>query len=349
MSRLPLAQSKGDESAMRALRILACIPLHYYESLSITLSYYYVAEVLRRMGHTVHVFEFVEQGRCNREGMNDFFLSCVIGNRYDLVFVETSLDEFDPDVLDEAAKRTVTLAWNSDDDWRWESYSSHWCKHFTYMVTTYRGVYEENKKTHPNLLLSQWACTGFFDGADVPKDLDFTFVGGIYPRRAAFLTRVRKTTSLKVFSRSTLPPATRIGACRRKAARALYGQPVSPVGNRLDYADVNEIWNRSKVSLTPLEASQDGHMQIKGRVFEMGMSGTVMLCSRSAGLEEFYVPGREYLDYATAEECCEKARYLATHEQARLRIARAYRQRTLAEHMWDMRYRQLFSQVGLPL
>jgi spore maturation protein CgeB len=264
------------------------------------------------------------------------------------VFVETSLDEFHPDVLDEARHHTVTLAWNSDDDWRWAPYSSQWCAHYSYMVTTYRHIYEQNVATNPNLLLSQWGCTGLFDGARTAKDLSFTFVGACYPGRTEFLAAVKARTPLRIYSKAGSPEMSRFDRVRRRASRVLYGQSIAPVGQRLDYADVNGVWNRTKVSLTPLEASKDRHLQIKGRVFEMGLSGTVMLCSRNAALAEFYEAGTEYVDYESVEECCEKARYLMTHDSQRKRIADAYRERTRREHMWSQRYDRLFAQIGLP-
>jgi spore maturation protein CgeB len=330
------------------MRILTCIPFHYYESLAVPFSYYYTAQVLRAMGHEVHIFEFVEQAAHNQEGMNGFFLSAIRKIGYDLVFVETSKDEFFPETLDEARRNTVTLAWNSDDDWRWEDYSSKWARHYTFMVTTYRHIYEANKKEYPNLVLSQWACTGLFDGMTTTKDVPLSFVGGIYSERVRLFQAVASRLPLQIFSRTSLPPRTFIGKSLRKVARTLYGAPLTEATRILNYTDVNQIWNHSKVSLTPLQASRSGQLQVKGRVFEMGCSGTVMLCDQNPALYEFYAPGKEYFEYASVEECCDKATYLLRHDADRLRIASAYYGRTHAEHLWSHRYKALFAKIGLP-
>jgi spore maturation protein CgeB len=299
------------------------------------------------MGHDVHVFEFVEQALYNKDGMNDFFLSAVRRIGYDLVFIETSQDEFYPEVLDEARRYAVLLAWNSDDDWRWETYSSKWVAHYTYMVTTYRHVYEANRASHPNLLLSQWACTGLFDGTRVSKDIPISFVGSIYPERADLINAVRSRLRLRVFSRTPVPPRSWLEKGMRRLARALYGSPIKAEVSLLSYEEVNDIWNRSLLSLTPLRASRGGHLQIKGRVFEMALSGTVMLCDKNPDLYEFYEPEKEFVEFESVEDCCERARYLLAHETQRRQIAEAYRRRTLNEHMWIHRYQTIFDVIGL--
>jgi hypothetical protein len=329
------------------MRILACIPYHYYDTPGSTLSYAYTAGVLRRMGHTVHVFEFIEQATENKEGMNDFFLDCVARGGYDLVFVETSKDEFYPDVLDQARQITTTVAWNSDDDWRWETYSKLWAPHFTWMVTTYPHVYEAHKGGTSNLLLSQWGCTGLFDGSHVEKDVEASFVGLLYGQRTRLLNRVQRSVGLEIHTSSARWDPSVFARIRSRVGRTIAGQHLEPVRERLDYRHVNEIWNRSMVSMTPLQASVGGGYQVKGRVFEMGLSGTVMVCDAFEALHRYYEPGVEYLEFESAEECAERIRYLIRNDAERKRMAQAYRRRTLAEHMWEHRWSALFHEIGL--
>lgn len=329
------------------MRILACIPYHYYDTPGLTLSYFYTAGVLRQMGHTVHVFEFIEQAAANKDGMNDFFLNCVARGGYDVVFVETSKDEFYPDVLEQAKQTTPTVAWNSDDDWRWDSYSKLWAPHFTWMVTTYPHVYEANRRVAPNLLLNQWGCTGLFDGGRVKKDIPASFVGLLYGERARLLSEVGRSVRLEIHTSSARVDAATLARIRRRLARTVAGQPLEPARERLDYGHVNDIWNRSMVSVTPLKGSVGGGYQVKGRVFEMGLSGTVMVCNAVEALHRYYEPGVEYVEFSSAEECSERIRYLLRNDSEREGMAQAYRRRTLAEHMWEHRWRSLFDTIGL--
>lgn len=100
-----------------------------------------------------HAFGFIERGRHNRACIGESFLAIEKKTGYDFVFVGTSLDEFHPDVLDEAGHHTVMQAWNSDDDWRWALYSSQSWSH-CYMVTACRHIDEQDVAARRNFLLS---------------------------------------------------------------------------------------------------------------------------------------------------------------------------------------------------
>jgi spore maturation protein CgeB len=79
----------------------------------------------------------------------------------------------------------------------------------------------------------------------------------------------------------------------------------------------------------------------------MGLSGTLMLCEHSPNLERYYEPGRECVTFETLEDCAEKALWFLSHESERTRIATSYYERTLREHMWEHRFADLFSQMGI--
>ena len=88
-------------------------------------------------------------------------------------------------------------------------------------------------------------------------------------------------------------------------------------------------------------------MQIKGRVFDMGLSGTVMICNRNPDLYEFYEPGKEFVEFENMEECISKVKYLLRNEKERRAIAEAYYKRTKNEHLWSHRFAKLFLEMGL--
>jgi len=330
------------------MKILCCV-LHEYYGLPGTVnhSYNYFVETLREMGHRVHNFDYGHQS-FDRGAMNDFFLSIVKHGAYDMVFIALREDEFFPEVLDEAKHHTVLLAWNTDDDMHWADYSSQYCPHFTYMVTTYSHVYEANKAAHPNLLLSQWGCTGHYDGLTTRKDIDFGFVGKLYSTRAKEITRIRRHLPLVANGMGFGIPLNLRGKLTRWMIAKL-GISCSKESSILaDEAAVKGIWNRTKISYTPLESWVEGCLQIKARVFDMGLSGTVMLCSKNPALYEFYEPGRDYVEFDSVDDCISKAKFLLRHEKERCWIAEAYYKRTRAEHMWSHRFEKLFAEIGLP-
>jgi spore maturation protein CgeB len=329
------------------MRILSCCPKGYYSGATGT-SYEYLSfvEAPRRMGHQVDSFDYQLEMNAGREAMNETVLSQIKQGGYDLVIVVTHEDEFLPEVLGEAGKHTILMAWNCDDDWRWDNYSSKWAEHYACMVTTYRHIYEANKKNYPNLLLSQWGCTGLSDGVDTPKDIGISFVGLCYGERGRQIRLLRRKLGMVTQGKGVTTWRSRWRA--RLAWRLLGIRDKGDAYELPDQEAVAELWKRSKLSFTPLEASSGGGLQIKGRVFDMGLSGTVMLCSKNPGLYEFYEPETEFVEYESMAECIDKAKHLLAHEGERAAIARRYYERTKAEHMWSHRFRALFKEMGLP-
>ncbi len=122
---------------------------------------------------------------------------------------------------------------------------------------------------------------------------------------------------------------------------AIYGAP-------LHFDAVNEIWNRSRISYTPMEASASADiLQIKSRTFEQGLSGRLRVCRQSPSLELYYEPGKEFVPFGDLDDCVEKVTFYLRHETERARIARAYHDRTRAEHMWTHRFQKMFEDIGL--
>jgi len=300
---------------------------------------------LQDLGHEIDHFDHSACGRkFGQERCGEMFVARVQSGDYAVVFYQTSgHDHMPKEAIREAGRFATIVAWNSDDDWQWETYSRHAAPYFTFMVTTYRHIYESNRAAFPNLRLSQWGCYDRLADFAHPKDIAFSMVGRVYGQRYHDCRKLHRSASLRVFGAGSrlvtlgVPP---FRGCSR--IPGLMGPPV------FDYADVNDIWNRTRVSYTPLGASANPRLlQVKGRVFQMGMSGTLMLCDDHPEIKQYYIPGKEYVTFSSLEECAEKARYYMSHETERARIASAYRDRTEAEHTWRHRFIRLFEDIGV--
>jgi spore maturation protein CgeB len=300
---------------------------------------------LRLLGHEVEHFDHEAlHRRSGPEQCGEHFLKTVRKGRYDLVFYQTAgRDRMPREAIREAGRYAPMVAWNSDDDWQWDSYTSTLAPYFTFMITTYPHIYEANRTRFPNLRLSQWGCYEPLADFDRPKDLDFTFLGRVYGQRFRDCRYLRKRAGLRVFGAGSrlvmlgIPP---FRGCGR--IPGLMGRAVA------SYEDANSVWNRSRVSYTPLGASWDARiLQLKGRVFQMGLSGTLMLCDAHPELARYYEPGKEFVPFSTVADCAEKAQYYLRHESERARIARAYHDRTRAEHLWQHRFAKLFPEIGV--
>ena len=305
---------------------------------------------LKSLGHEVEHFDQVRtRAEHGRDACGERFVERVKGGGYDVVLFQNQMgsDDWMPmEAVAEAAREAPVVAWNTDDDWQWDDYTRHHARYFTFMATTYPHIYETNKAKYPNLLLSQWGCLETYADFDRRKDLNFTFAGQIYGSRGEECRYLRRRAGLKTFGVGSLE-VNRPFLFRPRVRR--YASKIFSLRDRaLPFRQVNEVWNRSKVSYTPMGASIDPKiLQIKSRTFEMGLSGTLMLCQLSPNLERYYEPGKEFVAFEDLDDCAEKAKYYLRRERERAEIAAAYHRRTRGEHLWQHRFEKLFGQIGL--
>lgn len=329
------------------MRILVSLPAYRYgdhRSIEPHVEWFVVAP--RRLGHDVRLFNNARWHSVDRDAMEDELLRTVREGQFDLALLLSDTAVPRPEVLEALRKHCCLVAFNSDDDWRWEEHTSRLYPHFDFMVTTYRHIWEANRSTHPRLILSQWACAGTYDGTGTPKDLPVSFVGLNYGERANQVHRLRAAAPVRAygtgFGGAEGDDGSLVWTLRRRVASALR-VPISE--QPLSFAQINAIWNRTRISFTPLEASRPGHLQIKSRVFDMGQSGTLMLCTRNPMLDEFYERGTEYEDFDSLDEACDKIRHYLKDEESRARLARAYHERTTRQHLWEHRWSRLLADL----
>jgi hypothetical protein len=338
------------------MKILACTYYRYYGfSKGIEPQFYYLCKVPESMGHTVDFFDYLTAASIGKEQMRRSFLSMLRGGDYDAVFIATAKDEFDEATLKEAQKHSVIFAWNSDDEWRWENYSEKMIGWFTFMVTNDPQVFQRNKSKYQNLLHAQWACTGFWNGMETKKDIPFSFVGQFYGKREEQVARLKKIglQSFGMGSGNLSDPEARPEGFRKlknqlsNAFIKRFRPELARELSILNFEQVNKLWNRTRVSFTPLDSSTGNVIQIKSRVFDMGLSGTVMLAHRSDTLDCYYEPDKEYLPFSSMDECMEKAKFYMNNDAESEKIARAYAKRTVAQHLWKHRIEHVLREANL--
>jgi glycosyl transferase family 1 len=326
------------------MHILSVVRQHYYGDTNARepLSFFFTAP-LRQMGHDVETFDHFEaRGAYGKDGATHRLIEKIRSRNFDLVFYQTSGNErVDTSAFTQLARKICVAAWNSDDDWQWET-TRQFASHFTYMITTYPHIFDQYSKACPNLLLSQWGCLGLFSDFGREKDIDFSFAGSIYGARSSACRYLRRRAGLECFGRGARQ--LHLGIPYFRGAFRLNWI----AGKALRYEEVYKIWNRTRVSYTPMTGGPRGDvLSIKARTFEMGLSGTLMLCEHSPNLERYYEPGRECVTFESLEDCAEKALWYLSHEPERIRIVTRYYERTLREHMWEHRFADLFKQMGI--
>ncbi len=82
---------------------------------------------------------------------------------------------------------------------------------------------------------------------------------------------------------------------------------------------------------------------LKGRDFEVPMSGAVYLTGFNPELADYFDIGREVLCYGSRADCAESLSWILARPQLAEDIRTRARRRALAEHTWERRLGALLS------
>jgi hypothetical protein len=159
---------------------------------------------------------------------------------------------------------------------------------------------------------------------NLPLEFDVSFVGQKYGWRPRFIKRLRKM-----------------------------GINVTCFGNGwengpLSDEDMVKLYSRSRINLG---FAGVGHskklMCLKGRDFEVPMSGGLYLTQDNPELSLVYDVGKEIVTYKDEKDCAQKIRWLLAHPDEADNIRNAGRTRAMKDHSWEKRFEQVFGIAGI--
>jgi len=114
----------------------------------------------------------------------------------------------------------------------------------------------------------------------------------------------------------------------------------------LPLADMVRIFRQSRINLNLNDIGDFAARQIKKRTFEVPGCRGFLLTIPAGHLDAYYEPGREVAVASSLEELIDKCRYYLVHDKEREEIARRGYERTLAEHTWSHRLKDMFECLG---
>ena len=159
---------------------------------------------------------------------------------------------------------------------------------------------------------------------DVEKSIDVSFVGQCYGNRPAIIQALKdRGVAVEAFG---------------------YGWPNGPLSTE----EMVRIYSRSTINLG--FGGVAGHRDtfcLKGRDFEIPMSGGLYLTEHSPELERVFKPGKEILTYKTFDELVTKIQHFLAHPNEADTVRKAGALRARAEHTWEMRFEKIFTLMGL--
>ena len=122
----------------------------------------------------------------------------------------------------------------------------------------------------------------------------------------------------------------------------LFSRVCRSYGGEFVYHDTfSKVVRACKVFLS-LDSYPDVRLSMSARIYIAVGCGAFYLCRRVEGIEEVLVPEKEIEVFDDHDEMVDKIRYYLEHEEDRRRIARAGRQRVLAEYTYEHRFASMF-------
>jgi spore maturation protein CgeB len=159
---------------------------------------------------------------------------------------------------------------------------------------------------------------------DVEKSIDVSFVGQCYGNRLTIIQALKDHgIHVEAFG---------------------YGWPNGPLSTK----DMIRMYSKSKINLGfgGVAGHQDTYC-LKGRDFEITMSGGLYLTEHNPELEKVYDIGNEIITYTSFDDLVAKIRYLLSNPEEAERVRKRGFQRAHTEHTWEMRFEKIFMLMGL--
>jgi spore maturation protein CgeB len=159
---------------------------------------------------------------------------------------------------------------------------------------------------------------------NIEKTIDVSFVGQCYGNRAEVIGELEKS-GIAVMAYGS-------------------GWPNGP----LSAEDMVKMYSRSKINLGFGGVAGHGDtFCLKGRDFEIPMSGGFYLTEDHPELSHVFRPGEEIATYSDLDDLIQKIHFYLSHPAQAEGIRKRGYERALREHTWQGRFKKIFRLIGL--
>jgi len=284
---------------------------------------------LRRLGHEVQVFDHrLRSQYADFIALNRALLEKVEAWRPQAVLFVQGLYEVWSETWEILRSSGIAAAvnWATDDSWKYPQASRFLAPHFDAFVTTApERASDYARDGYHRVLVSQWAADATRLQYPLPSmecQYDVSFIGQRYGRRPGFIRALERAgIRVECFG---------------------HGWPRGSVSGE----SIAPLMRQSRISLN---FSGQGYAsrflpqrrQVKARVFEVPGAGGFLLSEWAPGIDGYYRLGEEIDVFRTEEELVSKVQYYLRNPEVRDACARRASERTVQEHTYDARMREL--------
>lgn len=325
--------------------LLACMEFDYGDpTRGRSYEYFNLYDSLR-LQHDVEIFDYMQLLKmAGRQKMNEMLVEKVANDRFDVAIFSLYTDQLEANAVEAVRRHTKTLCFFHDDNWRRE-FVRFWAPKFDYFTSSdYECRTKYTKAGLPHVIHFPFGANEHrYAPMPLTKLHDVSFVGGWNPARDWLIRRMRRA-GMKVAVAGYGWPE---GIIEHDAMVRMFNQ--SKINLNLTNSrcwDLRMLASRPLSGLRQLRSPKDAE-QIKARHFEINSCGAFQLSYYVEGLERAYLIGEEIGVYASPDDMVDKARYYLANDELREAVAAAGYTRTLKDHTFTQRFRQVFRQMGL--
>ena len=221
---------------------------------------------------------------------------------------------------------TQTVIWMNDSDRHFNSDAGLWAPCADYIITTSHDDLRKYQEagSGQKIIKSQWAFNPFTYPMNTRrKTRDISFVGSAWGNRTDMIDKMRQS-----------------GLSADTFGDGWHEDSFIP------FYDMVRIFGQSRINLNLWDTKAASPQPIPRRLFEVTGCGGFLITMPMENLEEYYEPDKEVLSATSLEELIDKCRYYLNHEHERETIALCGYERTIKEHTWTHRLRDIFKHLG---
>jgi spore maturation protein CgeB len=354
------------------MKILYVAKRHNYGKLGVENDFSYAYQnfyqALTRMDDGKNeIINFPLDEKLAEEGkkINEDLLETVEREKPDLVFFVINLIDstaLKKETIKEISKKTTTLNWFTDDHWQFDKFSKHWASCFIWVATTDSRAPEKYRKIgYQNAIRTQWACNQYvYQPQALPKIYDVSFVGYAHSNRKKIMKELEKAgITVECWGKGWPKGAISYQEMLRILSQSKINLNFSwsSIDLRKEIASIffNKRYDGSVGLVNPkywidnLKSVLNvfKKKQIKGRIFEILGCRGFLLTDYADDCENYYREGKEIVYYKNLPDLIEKIKYYLQADKEREEIARAGYQRTMREHTFENRFKEIFKIIGL--
>ena len=294
-------------------------PVSYNMSSNVIIPLKNVVKNLRTINfHQMH-------GEFGVEALNHCIIKNAKNFKPDYIIWTSSMYEIFPSTFKKLKKMGIpVIGWFYDDHTRFDNWGKFWLPYLSYAVTNDSQSIEKYKRLGVSPLLSFCgAQQEEYKKIELPKLYDVSFVGANISDRREYISFLEQN-GIKV---------------------KVVGKGWANSGF-VDFDDMINIYNQSKINLNFTGAIGNSQIkQLKGRIFEIAVTGNFLLTEYAPSLEVCYEQEKSIVWFKTKEELLEKIKFYLDNEDKRILIEKNMQKKTLEEHTNEARLKKLFYEL----